>query len=270
MNSTVNWKVSFAKAKRVVYSDFAIRIIAIAALFVIWEGFVFISKIPEYLLPTPSNIVLGIIEDAALLWRHTLSTVRTLFEGLLLAVGVGFTLGFLFYSSFFLRMSFLSTIVALRSVPEIAFAPLYIAWFGFGDIPKVIITAQVAFFPIFLSTLEGFANVDKQTVLLMRSLNATQFEILRKVRLPSALASLMTGLRTTLVFGLLGAVVGEWIVVNEGLGVIILAAGRGMQTNLVFEVLFILSSLGLFLFALSFVLGKTIFRRYMFRSKGGS
>jgi NitT/TauT family transport system permease protein len=135
-------------------------------------------------------------------------------------------------------------IIASQAMPKLALAPIFVMWFGFGILPKVIIAALIAFFPLFENTITGLNEVDPDKVELFRSLNATPWQVFAKLRLPNAVPFLFAGLRVAVVLSVVGAIVGEYVGANRGLGALIIASQGTMDTPLMFAVFVVLTVLG--------------------------
>src|SRR5262249_54782083 len=135
-------------------------------------------------------------------------------------------------------------------VPKVAIAPLLLIWFGYGLTPKVFIAFLIAFFPIVVNTASGLAAVDKPLLDLARSLEATRFQIFRKLRLPTALPELFSGMKIAMTLAVIGAIIGEFVGGSSGLGYLIIVANSELNTPLAFAALLLLSAGGIALYAL--------------------
>jgi NitT/TauT family transport system permease protein len=215
-----------------------------------WEAASRLFHLPAYVLPPPSMIIHGGAEK----WRSLLGaasfTVQPMVLGFVVAVvlGVAIALGVAFSPG--VRSIAYPLLVFLQIVPKIAVAPLFIIWFGFGLTPKVVIAALIAFFPIVINTARGLNSVEKELIQYMNSLGANWWEIFFKISLPWALPYIFASFRIAITLAVVGAVVGEFISSDSGLGYVISYANTSLDTDVMFAGIFVLSALGVVLFLL--------------------
>jgi NitT/TauT family transport system permease protein len=229
--------------------------------FVGWEVIVHVTNQEEYILPAPSVI----IETAWTRADDTLlpATYVTLIEilgGFALAFAIAMPLAILIAHSRVLARALNPLIVSSQTIPVIAIAPLFIIWFGFGAMPKIMIAALIAFFPIVINATAGLQSVDRDTINLMRSLSASPIATFVKVRFPASLPYLFTGLKQAAVICVIGAIVGEWVGATDGLGPVMLTANAAFQTPLVFAAILYLSVIGIALFLIVVGLERVVIR----------
>lgn len=213
-----------------------------------WELAVIVFRIPRYILPSLSSIVRQFIRNFDLIWEYTLITGYETLVGFTIAVAIGVPLAMLTAFSRILRQTFYPFAVALEMVPKIAFAPLFVTWFGFGFIPKMIIVFLVCFFPILLNGILGFTSLSQEMVYFSRSTGASELRMFWKIRLPAALPELFVGLKGAAVNATVGATISEWIGGDAGLGYYIQIATGQLRMDLAFAIIFMLTALGLLLF----------------------
>lgn len=229
--------------------------ISLIALLVLWEGYVALARPPSYVLPPPSAILRALIYglsremgDRSGYWFHLVvasnATLRGALAGYLIGCSAGILLGILVAESRVLERVLLPYAVALQSLPKVAIAPLILIWFGFGLTSKVVIVALLTFFPLLLNTYVGLSLVDRDYLLLMRSLRANRRHVLTKVKLPAALPMIFAGLDMSTVYAILGAIVAEFVGADAGLGVMILQAQFTNDTASVFAALVVLAAVG--------------------------
>jgi len=230
----------------------ALRIALLAASLAVWEAAVRVLRIPAFILPTPSQV-------GAALYRGTVSGIYlehiwiTLAETLLgFALGsvIAFVVGTALAASQSVEYYLYPFIVMFQSVPKVALAPLVVIWFGLGLTSKVVSAALIAFFPLLVNTVVGLRSADEDRIDLMRSLSASELQIFRMLRLPSALPFIMAGLEVAMVFSLVGAIVGEFVGAEAGLGMLIQSRNFSMDVAGEFALLFILAAMGLALNAI--------------------
>jgi len=211
-----------------------------------WEFAVRWGNVPDYMVPAPSAIwnalVVGIKNGSYL--SNSLTTLSEAMAGFVIASLLGLALGTLIAQSRTIEKTLYPYLITIQTTPKVAIAPLFIIWFGFGMTSKVIIAATVAFFPILVNVIAGLRSTDPQRVDLMRSLNATPWQIFRMVRLPSAAPMIFAGLNIAIIFSILGAIVGEFVGSKHGLGNLILQKNFNLDTAGVFAALACLSAMG--------------------------
>jgi NitT/TauT family transport system permease protein len=141
-------------------------------------------------------------------------------------------------------------LVFTQLIPKIALAPLFIIWFGFGLFPKVFMTFLLSFFPIVIDAVVGFRSLDQEIVYLTRSMGLSGWQAFVKVRLPHALPQIFAGLKVAITLATVGAIIGEWVGADRGLGYLLLVAGGDLRTSLLFATLVVLTGIGLVLYYL--------------------
>jgi NitT/TauT family transport system permease protein len=203
---------------------------------------------PDYVLPAPTAILERMWNDAALLWSATKVTLVEVVVGFAMGVVLGLALALPIAYSPVVRATLYPIIVASQAVPKIAIGPLLVLWLGLGAWPKLVIVALMVFFPVVITAAEGFSSVDRNLLDLMRSVNASQWEIFRRVRFPHALPQIFSGLKIGITLAVVGAVVGEWIAADNGLGYLLLQANTQLDSTLLFSALVLLVVMGVVLF----------------------
>jgi NitT/TauT family transport system permease protein len=211
-----------------------------------WEWIVRALAIPEFLVPAPSTVATALARGlrTGLYVRNFGVTLTEALCGFLIASAAGIVLGAVIAQFRLLEQTLYPYLVALQTLPKIAIAPLIIVWFGFGISSKVIIAATVAFFPVLVNVIVGLKTVDPAKLDLMRSLRASRWQTFRLVTFPNALPFVFAGLDIAIVFSVLGAIVGEFVGAQEGLGNLILQFNFALDIAGVFAVLILLSFLG--------------------------
>jgi NitT/TauT family transport system permease protein len=219
-----------------------------------WEYGVRWLQVPTYILPPPSHILVALwrgLNEGLLsrggYWLHAGVTLWEVLLGFFIGSGVGLLLGTIISQFRILEATLRVYIVAIQSLPKIALAPIIVLWFGFGLTSKVVIICLLTFFPLLVTSMAGFKAVDVERLELMRSLGANSWQIFWKVRLPSALPYIFAGLDMAAVFAVVGAVVGEFVGAQRGLGTLILSMNSQMDTAGTFSVFIILALVGVVL-----------------------
>jgi NitT/TauT family transport system permease protein len=208
----------------------------------IWEIITRVWSLPTFILPTPGLVLTRgwqVIQDGSLL-RHSLFTLSEVVSGLALGLAVATILGYSLAKSPSVERILSPFIVASQSIPIVAIAPLLVIWFGSGLYSKIIICALIVFFPVLVNTVVGVRSVEEDLRDLMRSLHATHWQTLRLLELPAALPVFLGGLRIGATLSVIGAVVGEFVGADRGLGFMINRARGQYDTALVFVAVLVL------------------------------
>ncbi|TEB07590.1 putative aliphatic sulfonates transport permease protein SsuC [Pelotomaculum schinkii] len=222
----------------------------VVLLLVTWEYLVRWKAVQEWILPGPALIARTLADNLPLILKHTQTTLMECLAGFTLAIILSFVLAFVMDEVPLLRRALYPLLIASQTVPIISVAPLFIIWFGYGVMPKIIVVILVCFFPIALSLLGGLAAVDREYLELFRSMKATRLDIFRMVKLPLALPSFFSGLKIAASYSVMGAVIGEWLGAKEGLGMYMTIAQRSFQVDRVFAAILTITVLSAALFAL--------------------
>ena len=232
----------------VLESEAARPILLIAALFVLWELAVRAFHIPPYLVPAPRAVVVQLFAQWSELWRQSLITTYATVGGFALSIAFGVPMAVAIAYSRLMESMLYPILVFSQSVPKIAIAPLFVVWFGFGIIPKVIAAFLLGFFPVVVSTVMGLKSVEPEMVDLAQSMKASRLQIFLKISLPHALPSIFSGLKVSVTLAVVGAVVGEFVGSNSGIGYVLQIANGNFDLPLMFAALFLLSMIGVLLF----------------------
>ena len=225
-------------------------VLLVVALLVGWWAVTKAELVAPYILPSPGDTWLAAQQNAAYLAQNTWVTTWETVIGFVIAtvVGIFFAVMMIYSSSF--EKTVYPLILFAQVVPKIAIAPLFIVWLGFGPSPKILVAVLMAFFPIVISGLAGLRSVDPEILELTSTMGASKFRTFMKVRFPASLPQLMSGLKVAATLAVTGAVVGEFVGANEGLGYVILQANGSLDTAMLFAALIIMSLLGIVLFAI--------------------
>lgn len=216
----------------------------------VWQAAVWLSGWPSWLLPAPGQVLVALGEMLPVLWQHSQYTMLAAATGLLAAVVFALGLAVLMDVSPWLRQGLYPLLVLSQTIPIIAVAPLFMIWFGYGLLPKVVVVALVCFFPVAVSMVEGMAAADPDMVNLLRVMGAGRWQIIKLVRFPAALPSFFAGLKIAGTYAVMGAVIGEWLGATSGLGVFMTRASHAYQLDRVFAAIVIISLVSLLLFGL--------------------
>lgn len=231
--------------KRQRVRQIAIPAATLAIALVAWEAVVRLGVVPNYMLPSPTQVLAALVADAPLLAEHAVTTLMEAALGLAIGVVVGFVVAVLMdrFEPVYLAINPLITVS--QTVPTIAIAPLLVLWFGYGLAPKVVLIVLTTFFPVTVSLVGGFRSVDPDMIDLMRTMNATDLQIFVRVKLPAALEEFFSGLRISATYAIVGAVIAEWLGGFSGLGVYMTRVRKSFSYDRMFAVIIIISALSL-------------------------
>ena len=193
---------------------------------------------------------------------HFMVTLTEVILGFLLGSVLGIGFGTLLGHSELLRKALHPYVITSQALPKLALAPILVAWFGFGLAPKVVIAALISFFPLMENTMVGLQSAPRDGLLLMQSLSASRMQIFLKLRLPNALPFIFAGLRVAMVLSVVGAIVGEYVGANAGLGALIIVAQGTMNTAQMFAAFILLTAMGVVLYLIVDWIERLFFKRY--------
>jgi ABC-type nitrate/sulfonate/bicarbonate transport system permease component len=201
----------------------------------------------SFLVPSPAEIGASFWENRPLLAENAWVTLREILFGLgcALVAGVGFAVAM--HLSGVVRDASYPLIVASQTIPIIVISPILLVWLGFGIGPKIVVVALICFFPITVNVLDGLGSSDPEAIKLMRSLDASRWQVFRRVEAPTALPSFFTGAKIAVVLAPIGAVFGEWVGGNSGLGHLILTDNAQLEVAREFAAVVVLSAMALVL-----------------------
>jgi NitT/TauT family transport system permease protein len=237
-----------AMLRRVAHLRYAL--VTTIVLLVIWEGSVRILKVPVYLLPPPSLIATELLSRWDRVAAHLWVTTSVMIIGYCIAVLIALPLavGLSFSPRF--EASVYPLIVFLQILPKIAIAPLFVIWFGFGVLPKVLLVFLLSFFPIVVSGVAGFRSIDPEILELSRSTGASAWLTFRLIRLPQALPQIFTGLKVAAALSATAVIVAEFVASDRGLGYLLLVYNGELKTPMVFATIIVLGIIGMVVYYL--------------------
>jgi NitT/TauT family transport system permease protein len=216
----------------------------------LWALIVRLADYPPFILPGPGDVYHKLVSTLrdGLLWRHTRITLSEIGGGLVLGLSAAVLLGYAMAKSRPLERFLAPYVVASQSIPIVALAPLLVIWFGTGRLSKVLVCALTIFFPMLVNTIVGVRSVDPDLAALMRSLQASRWQTFAMLEVPSALPMLLGGLKVSVTLSVIGAVVGEFVAADRGLGFLINVARGNFDTSLMFVALLALVAIALLLY----------------------
>jgi NitT/TauT family transport system permease protein len=224
------------------------QIAVFVAFFLLWEALVRLVGMKPVILPPPTMIFAALNKNWSYLLTNTWPTFVAVTGGFLIAALFGFIIAVgIAYSRWISELTY-PFLVAAQVLPKVALAPLFLIWFGFGLTPKVVIAALIAFFPVVINTARGLNSVEPELLQYMKSLGAGWWETFFKISLPWAMPYLFAAFRISITLAVVGAVVGEFVSSDTGLGYVISYANISLDTDVMFAGIFVLSALGVALF----------------------
>ena len=234
--------------RTILYSELSRPLLMMVILLVLWDLAIRLFKIPPYLIPAPDKVVGQLYAEWPRLWRESLTTTYATLGGFGLSILFGIPMAMMIAYSRTVESFVYPLLVFSQSIPKIAIAPLFVVWFGFGIIPKIIAAFMLGFFPIVVSTVMGFKSVDADMLDLARSMRASRWQTFIRISLPHALPSIFSGLKVSITLAVVGAVVGEFVGSNSGIGYVLQIANGNFDLPLMFAALVVLSMIGVVLF----------------------
>ena len=217
--------------------------ILVVLILVFWQMCVSLEVIPDYLLPSPLQIVEAFIEDFPLLMEHAKYTLATAFIGTAIGLIISFVLSILMDLSKTMKELIYPVILLNQTIPTIAIAPLLIIWLGYGITPKVVLVVLAVFFPITIALVDGYQSLSREHLNLFKSMKASKYQLYRHLKIPSAMGSFFTGLKVALSYALISAVIAEWLGGYHGLR-------KSYDLDSMFAVIFLISFLTILLIGL--------------------
>ena len=225
--------------------------LVMAALLLIWELSCILLQIPEIILPRPTKIFEVMVARWDILLRFCLETLWTTAAGFVLAIVFGLLLGLAVGASPFVYSGLYPLLIAFNAIPKVALVPILMIWLGVGAAPAIITAFVISFFPIVVNVATGLATIEPEMRDVMRSLGATQYEILTKVGIPRAMPYLFASLKVAITLAFIGSVISETVGGNRGIGFLMLSASARNDAPTTFAGLFAIAIMGVGMYALS-------------------
>jgi NitT/TauT family transport system permease protein len=225
-------------------------VVIVGLVLAAWYGVIWTFRFKEYILPAPHEALQALVAKRALLLRHSAYTLAEAFAGFAVAILFGVPCAVAIVWSQTLERAIMPLLVFSQTFPKAAIAPLLVIWFGFGLSPKVIVAFLIAYFPIVMSMVVGMRAVESDLIEAIRSFKASTLQVFLKGRIPYSLPFVFSGLKTAAAFALTGAVVGEWVGADRGLGFLLTVANADLDTRLTFAILLLLMVYGFIWFSL--------------------
>jgi len=216
-------------------------LLSTAVAITIWSAIILIARPPEYVLPAPWDVAARIWSDRSALIENGVFTLSEILAGLVAGIALALPMGIAVVAVPLIERLLYPIVVAFNAIPKVALAPLFVVWFGYGYMPRVLLTASVAFFPVLISTISGLIAIDPDLLRLAAALRAKQSRIFVHMRLPQALPTIFAGIKVATSLAVIGSIIAEFIASDKGWGHMLVQASGNLDTTIMFAVLLVLA-----------------------------
>ena len=228
--------------------DYLYPAAALIGLIVLWEVGTKVGEVPRYVLPSASDTLQSLVDEWPLLFENSISTAVAILAGFALSVVFGVAVGLLIAWVRPVEQAVWPLLVGSQAIPKIALAPIFVVWFGFGLTPRIVMAFLISFFPVVVETVAGLRAIQPELVYVSRCMGLNPVQSFIKVRFPNALPHLFGGLKVAIALSAVGAVVGEFVGSDSGLGNLMLRALGLTNTPLLFAAIIVLTTLAILMF----------------------
>lgn len=225
-----------------------LAVLAHLALLAAWYLFVTLGDVPKFVMPSPQATLKSLFDESYNWWLNSGVTALEIFAGYFLALGVGVTLALLFTWSKMLEAFFMPLLVSLNMIPKVALGPLIIVWFKYGIFPNSLMAFSIAVFPILLTTARGLRETEPELLDLVRALRGSRWQLFTKIQLPGALPYIFSGMKVGAILAVAGAIVGEFLSSDKGLGYLMLQVQVTLDTPAMFMAVILITLIGVALY----------------------
>jgi NitT/TauT family transport system permease protein len=233
---------------------YTLAILAHVALVLAWYLFVRLGDVPRFVMPSPVETLDALLSPNYNWWANGAVTATEIFGGYFLALVTGVLLALLFTWSKTLEAFFMPLLVSLNMIPKVALGPLIIVWFKYGVFPNTLMAFSICVFPILLTTARGLREVEPELLDLVRSLKGSRWQLFTKIQLPGALPYIFSGMKVAAILAVAGAIVGEFLASDRGLGYLMLQVQVTLDTPAMFMAVILITLLGMLLYGLVLLL----------------
>lgn len=240
--------------------NYTFSLIFLIIIILAWEFLIPYFKVPQYILPKFSEVLMALWTQRELLYKHSIVTLGEAMLGLSISVIIGISCAFSIYLWRNVGKTLYPIIIFSQTIPTIALSPIMVLWFGYTIWSKVAVVVLFCFFPIVISTLDGLNSVDKDLEDVLKSLGGTRFQIFFKLHINSVLPNFLSSFKIAATYSVAGATIGEWLGAEKGLGIYVKRVAGMLQSDSVFAGVLVLSFLGLSLFSIGFLLEKILLK----------
>lgn len=216
-------------------------------ILVLWEFAGFMGWLPQFIIPTPREILFALFQQREALFYNSMITLVQALIGLFFGVIIAFVLAISMDRVPLIRNAIYPYLIVSQTIPTVAIAPIFVLWLGYGMLPKIILVILTTLFPIVINILEGFSSVDRDSINLLELMGASPWQILTHVKLPSSLSYFFSGLKISVSYAFVASVIAEWLGGFEGLGVYMIRAKNAFSYNNMFAAIVVISAVSLFL-----------------------
>jgi NitT/TauT family transport system permease protein len=223
-----------------------------------WYLFVVLGKVPKFVMPSPVETAYALLQPNYDWWKNTLVTSAEIFAGYFLALAVGVALALVFTWSKALESFFMPLLVSLNMIPKVALGPLIIVWFKYGVLPNTLIAFSICVFPILLTTARGLRETEPELLDLVRSLKGSRWQLFSKIQLPGALPYIFSGMKVAAILAVAGAIVGEFLGSDKGLGYLMLQVQVTLDTPAMFMAVILITLIGMLLYGIVLALERLL------------
>jgi NitT/TauT family transport system permease protein len=238
------------------------KVVPIALFCAVWEVACIVLKIPDYIVPAPHRVLDKVINSWSLLYSHALVSMTEILLGFALASVCALLCAIAMVHSRRVEALLEPFLVVSQVIPKVALAPLFIIWFGHGLLPKIIIAMLIAFFPVLVNAVVGLRSIDPEIVELMDSIAANKRQMFWRVRLPNSLPYIFPALKVAALLAIVGAMVGEFVGSDHGLGYLMIIGDVNLDTDLLFAALVVVTAFGMVVYAVIEAFERRIEKRY--------
>ncbi len=234
--------------------QYTLGVVAHLLLLLAWYLFVRLGDVPKFVMPAPTDTFKALFVADYGWWDNTLVTATEIFGGYAIALVVGVLLALVFTWSKTLESLMLPLLVTLNMIPKVAMGPLIIVWFKYGVFPNTMMAFSIAVFPILLTTARGLREIEPDLLDLVRSLRGSRWQLFTKIQLPGALPYIFAGMKVAAILAVAGAIVGEFLGSDRGLGYLMLQVQVTLDTPAMFMAVALITGLGILLYGLVLLL----------------
>lgn len=229
---------------------YALGVLAHVALILAWYLFVRFGEVPRFVMPSPGDTLDALLQPNYSWWSNIVVTGTEIFAGYFLALVVGVALALVFTWSRVLEAFFMPLLVSLNMIPKVALGPLIIVWFKYGVFPNSMMAFSICVFPILLTTARGLREIEPELLDLVRSLKGSRWQLFTKIQLPGALPYIFAGMKVGAILAVAGAIVGEFLGSDRGLGYLMLQVQVTLDTPAMFMAVLLITLLGMALYGI--------------------
>jgi NitT/TauT family transport system permease protein len=237
---------------------YGLAVLSHLALILAWYLFVKLGEVPKFVMPSPYDTIQALLVPNYRWLENIVVTTTEIFGGYILAVVIGIWIALLFSWFRGLEMAAMPLLVSLNMIPKVALGPLIIVWFSYGIRPNILMAFAICFFPIVLTTARGLREVEPDLLDLVRTLKGSRWQVFTKIQLPGALPYIFSGMKVAAILAVAGAIVGEFLGSDRGLGYLMLQVQVTLDTAAMFMAVILITLIGMVLYGLVLALERAL------------